>query len=82
MGETGVIAMSPLIIECCSMPHRIAIRDLGDQFVVHMQVFEDRRHFCHHGHYFNKSNAVASVAISDRAAVVKGYMCFDRRVSD
>jgi hypothetical protein len=67
--------MSPLIIERCSLPHRIVIRDLGDEFVAHIRVCEPGKNPWYvHGHHLKKSTAVASVAISDREAVVKAYM--------
>ena len=81
METYGIIASSPIIPrDKQTLPHRIVIRDLGDEFVVHMQVWEnDGRTFFHHGNYFKKSNAASSVAMSDREALAKAWAAFERR---
>ena len=35
-----IVAASPMVHEPGILPYRIVIRDLGDQFVVHTEVFE------------------------------------------
>ena len=76
-----IIAASPIMPrDQHTLPHRIVIRDLGDELVVHMQVWEPDGHvfFCH-GNYFKKSNDATSAAESDQEALKKAYTCFDRR---
>ena len=61
MGEDGIIAMSPQITgEPHTLPHRIVLRDLGSEFVVHMQVINEngaRSYF--HGNYVPKRDQEA-----------------------
>jgi hypothetical protein len=81
MDNHGIIAHSPTIpADRTTLAHRMVIRDQGNQFVVHMQVFEasGTTSFCH-GNYFLKSNAAESVAMSDREALGKAWAAFERR---
>jgi hypothetical protein len=72
MGEDGIIAMSPQIAgEPHTLPHRIVLRDLGSEFVVHMQVINEngaRSYF--HGNYIPKR---------DQEALAKAWAHFERR---
>lgn len=75
-----IIAASPIIPrDQHTLAHRIVIRDMGDEFVVHMQVWEGDKTYFHHGNYFKKSNAAPSVAMSDREALSKAWAAFERR---
>ena len=38
--ESRIIAASPMVHEPGLLPHRIVIRDLGDELVVHTEVLE------------------------------------------
>lgn len=80
MGKDDIIATSPTVPASEStLAHRIVIRDLGDKFVVHMQVFEGVRHYFNTGHYYLKSNAAPSVAESDHEALQKAWDRFVER---
>jgi hypothetical protein len=72
MGEDGIIAMSPQITgEPHTLPHRIVLRDLGSEFVVHMQVINEngaRSYF--HGNYVPKR---------DGDALATAWAHFERR---
>ncbi len=54
--DKSIIAASPMVQGSCECPHRIVIRDLGDKYVVHTQLFDgvQRPHF-HAGDYFVKT---------------------------
>jgi hypothetical protein len=54
MSNSEIIAHSPIHREKGLLPHRIVIRDLDDQYVVHTQVFEGDQSFFHQGSYFPK----------------------------
>ena len=82
MDEDDIIAMSPLIVEPGTIPHRIVIRDLGEKFVVHTQCREvGRQPWYHNGDYFYKSNAAATVAESHHMALARAWARFDSRPS-
>ena len=72
MGEDGIIAMSPQITgEPHTLPHRIVLRDLGSEFVVHMQVInENGARSYYHGNYVPKR---------DVTALAKAWAHFERR---
>ncbi len=46
--EPSIVAASPVVHESGTLPYRIVIRDLGDQHVVHTQVFEPRKEPWYH----------------------------------
>jgi hypothetical protein len=49
------IAASPMVQGPCEVPHRIVLRDQGDQFVVHMQCFDGvQKSYFHQGDYYRK----------------------------
>lgn len=54
-GEPLIIAHSPIATGRGMLPHRIVIRDMGDQYVVHMEIHEpDKRPWYHQGDYIPK----------------------------
>jgi hypothetical protein len=80
MDKDGIIAMSPTVpSDAQTLAHRIVIRDLGDSFVVHMQIFEGDRHYFESGNYFPKRSSAPTVAESDRRALREAYEKFDER---
>ena len=61
--DKTIIAASPMVQGSCECPHRIVIRDLGDQYVVHMQIFDGvQKPYFHQGDYFVKTNDSAPIA--------------------
>jgi hypothetical protein len=67
------VALSPLIQEDGTFPHRIVIRDMGDQYVVHTQVVEPgRKAWYHNGDYFPKRDG-------NTAALEKAWERFEAR---
>jgi hypothetical protein len=71
--DDGAIAHSPVRREKGLLPHRIVIRDLGDQFVVHTQVLEDgKKPWYNHGDYVPKKDKPAE-------ALAKAWEHFERR---
>jgi hypothetical protein len=49
------IALSPVVREEGTLPHRIVIREVGDQYVVHTQILEPgAQSWFHNGDYFPK----------------------------
>jgi hypothetical protein len=80
METYGIIAASPIIPKSeHTLPHRVVIRDLGHEYVVHTQIWEDGKTYFHQGHYFAKSTAPASVAQPDNVALGKAWAAFERR---
>ena len=50
-----IVAASPVVHDSGMLPYRIVIRDLGDQLVVHTEVFElGKQPWYHQGDYFLK----------------------------
>ena len=79
--ESSIVAASPVIHESGMLPHRIVIRDLGDQFVVHTEVFEpDKKPWYHQGDYFPKRSDASTAAESDTVALRKAWVRFEERV--
>ncbi len=75
-----IVATSPVVHEPGVLPYRIVIRDLGDQFVVHTEVFEpDKKPWYHQGDYFPKHNDAPTAAESDAAALRKAWARFEER---
>ncbi len=61
--EDRIIASSPMVQGSCECPHRIVIRDRGDKYVVHTQVFDGmQKPLFHQGDYFVKTNDSAPIA--------------------
>jgi hypothetical protein len=76
-----IIASSPIVHEPGLLPHRIVIRDLGGQYVVHTEVLEPRRKpWYHQGDYFRKGKGVPSAQESDAEALRKAWSRFEERV--
>ncbi len=69
--DTSVVAGLPLLQGSCELPHRIVIRDLGDQYVVHTQIFEGGRSWYHQGDYFTKTNDSGPVVHPQNAEPLK-----------
>jgi hypothetical protein len=78
--DETVIAASPMVRGGSEVPHRIAIRDLGDQYVVHTQIFDGvRKPYFHQGDYFPKTNDSAPVAHPPAEALCKAWARFEER---
>lgn len=55
--DDSIIASSPLVAGSCECPHRVVLRDIGREYVVHTQVVPadgSGSTFFHGGHYFSK----------------------------
>jgi hypothetical protein len=80
--DKTVIAASPMVKGSCEVPHRIVIRDLGDKYVVHMQIFDGaQKPYFHQGDYFVKTNDSAPIAHPPAAeALCKAWARFEERV--
>jgi hypothetical protein len=78
--KDDIIASSPLVKEHATVLHRIVIRDLGDEFVVHMQCFPEDggKPYFHQGNYFQYSTTERGHD-SRAVALKKAYTCADRR---
>jgi hypothetical protein len=72
--KDGIIAASPMVPRTsCTLAHRIVLRDLDDQYVVHMQIFEDNGiGYFHQGNYVPKKDNPAE-------ALATAWGHFDRR---
>ena len=76
-----IVAASPVVHEPGVLPYRIVIRDLGDQFVLHTEVFEpDKKPWYHQGDYFPKRYDAPTAAESNAAALPKAWARFEERV--
>ncbi len=70
-----IIAHSPTKVETGTFPHRIVLRDLGDQYVVHTEIFEEsRKPWYLHGDYFPKKKLD-----SGAEALRKAWFRFEER---
>jgi hypothetical protein len=80
--KDGIIAASPMVQGSCESPHRIVIRDLGDQYVVHTQVVDGtQKPWFHQGDYFVKTNDSAPIAHPPGAeGLRKAWARFEERV--
>lgn len=68
-----VIAHSPLIQGPGMLPHRIVIRDMGDQYVVHMEIHEpDKKPWYHQGNYIPKRDG-------EKEALWRAWEVFEKR---
>jgi hypothetical protein len=78
--EPRIIAASPVVHESGMLPYRIVIRDLGDQLVVHTEVFEPGEEpWYHQGDYFRKRSEAATAVESDAAALHQAWARFEER---
>jgi hypothetical protein len=78
--EAEIVAASPIVHEPGILPYRIVIRDLGDQLVVHTEVFEPgKKPWYHQGDYFPKRSDAPGAAESDGAALRKAWARFEER---
>ena len=78
--EAAIIAASPVVHEQGVLPHRIVVRDLGDQHVVHTQVLEPGKHpWYHQGDYFPKRSEATTATESDADALRKAWARFEER---
>jgi hypothetical protein len=79
--DKTIIAASPMVQGLCECPHRIVIRDLGDQYVVHMQIFDGvQEPYFYQGDYFTKTNDSAPIGHPPAAeALCKAWARFEER---
>jgi hypothetical protein len=78
--DKSIIAASPMVQGSCESPHRIVIRDLGDQYVVHTQIHDGvQKPYFHQGDYFVKTNDSAPVANPPAEALCKAWARFEER---
>jgi len=78
--EPRIVAASPVVHESGMLPYRIVIRDLGDQFFVHTEVFEpDKEPWYHQGHYFPKRSDAPITEESGAEALRKAWARFEER---
>jgi len=78
--ESRIVAASPVIHESGMLPYRIVIRDLGDQHVVHTEVFgPGKEPWYHQGDYFPKRNDVPTAVESDAEALRRAWARFEER---
>jgi len=78
--EPQIVAASPIVHESGMLPYRIVIRDLGDQHVVHTEVFEPgNQPWYHHGDYFRKRSDAPTAEESDAQALRKAWARFEER---
>jgi hypothetical protein len=79
--EGDIIASCPIVHEPELLPHRIEIRDLGGQYVVHTQVLEPgKKPWYHQGDYFPKGTGAPSAHESDAESLRKAWTRFEERV--
>ena len=79
--ESRIVAASPVVHEPGLLPHRIVIRDLGDELVVHTEVLEPgKKPWYHQGDYFPKRNGAGTAKESDATALHKAWARFEERV--
>jgi hypothetical protein len=90
--EKDIVRASRTVVEEGLLPHRIVLRDLGGEFVVHAEtldvgVRENTVYFTHysyeHGDYFpyNKDEGVKMYAFSREAALEAADKCFVKRAA-
>jgi hypothetical protein len=80
--DKTIIAASPMVQGSCESPHRIVIRDLGDQYVVHTQIVDGvQKPYFHQGDYFVKTNDSALIAHPPGVeGLCKAWARFEERV--
>jgi hypothetical protein len=75
-----IIAASPIVRETGLLPHRIVIRDLGGQYVVHMQVLEPgKKPWYHQGDHFSKRQDEPAHGQSCDEALCEAWVRFEER---
>ena len=73
-----IVAASPVVHESGMLPYRIVIRDMGDQHVVHTEVFEPgKQPWYHQGDYFPKRPDAPTAEASDSVALRKAWTRFE-----
>ena len=78
--DPRIVAASPVVHEPGLLPYRIVIRDLGDQHVVHTQVFEPgRKPWYHQGDYFPKRGDAPTSGESHSESLRKAWARFEER---
>ena len=78
--DKTIIASSPLFKGNCEVPHRIVLRDLGNQYVVHVQCFDGhQKPYFHQSDYFPKTNDAAPVAKPPAEVLCKAWARFEER---
>jgi hypothetical protein len=78
--DPTIVAASPMVHETGMLPYRIVIRDLGDQHVVHTEVYEPGREpWYHQGDYFPKRGDAQTAEESDAVALSKAWARFEDR---
>ncbi len=76
-----IVAASPVVHEPGLLPHRVVIRDWGDEIVVHTEVLEPgKKPWYHQGDYFPKRSGAPTAAESDSEALRKAWARFEERV--
>jgi hypothetical protein len=71
MNDDNIIAASPIIpADGATLAHRIVIRDLGDEYVVHCMCFDGSTRSFNWGYYVRKK---------DQNALAKAWANFERR---
>ena len=66
--KSTIVATSPVVHEPCVLPYRLEMRDLGDQYVVHTEVFEHgKESWHHHGDCFGSRSASRSIRATSPA---------------
>jgi hypothetical protein len=79
--DKSIISASPMFQGPAECPHRIVIRDLGNQYVVHTQIFDGvQKPYFHQGDYFAKTNDSAPVANPPAESLCKAWGRFEERV--
>ena len=80
--DNTIIAASPMVQGSRESPHRIVIRDLGDKYVVHMQIFDGvQKPYFDQGDYFVKTYDSAPIAHPPSAeGLCKAWARFEERV--
>ncbi len=78
--DKTIIAASPMVQGHMEVPHRIVIRDLDNQYVVHAQIFDGKQKpYFYSGNYFPKTNDSAPIAHPPCEALAKAWTCFVER---
>jgi hypothetical protein len=81
--EGDIIASSPIVREGGCQPYRIVIRDLGNEFVVHTQVLPTVGGTSYMwGHYFRKDCSGIPSEESEKTALRKSWLDFEKRSRD
>ena len=80
VADMTIVAASPMFQGGSEVPHRIVIRDLGNTYVVHTQVYDGvQKPYFHQGDYFVKTNDSSPVAHPPAEALCKAWARFEER---